>query len=491
MIGSSCSAMSESLESVVTVARSARPEYGGLAQPVPAPELPGGEAHSVACLAVRDLFLAWGLDRERAGSAGWNPLGELIPSGAPVLVKPNWVLHWNQSGQGLDCQITHPSVIEAALEYLALARPGRVVVGDAPIQGCDFAELQRAMGLDGALERFRARGMDVSIRDFRRTVLEGGELGGRREENRANLARYVLFDLKEQSLLEPLTREGGPFRVTMYDPDLLARTHAPGKHEYLIAREAFDAKVVLNLPKLKCHKKACITGALKNLVGINGNKEYLPHHRKGGAAQGGDCYAGSSWLKRQAENVLDAANRRESGAVQAAFARMASNLLRCAVLLGEDDNLEGSWYGNDTVWRMVLDLQRILRYGRTDGTLAETPQRMIISLTDAIVAGEGEGPLAPTPVASGFVTGSLDPAAAEWVHARLMGFDPERIPLVRHAFDAFPFPVAVVQPESIRVRQGRDETGAEYVTPIDGRQFRPPAGWAGHCELAVDAAVRG
>jgi len=34
---------------------------------------------------------------------------------------------------------------------------------------------------------------------------------------------------------------------------------------------------------LKLHRKAGITCALKNLIGINGNKEYLPHHRLGGS----------------------------------------------------------------------------------------------------------------------------------------------------------------------------------------------------------------
>ena len=55
-----------------------------------------------------------------------------------------------------------------------------------------------------------------------------------------------------------------------------------GRHRYLVARELIEADVVFNVPKLKTHKKAGVTGALKNLVGINGHKAYLPHHRKGG-----------------------------------------------------------------------------------------------------------------------------------------------------------------------------------------------------------------
>ena len=74
----------------------------------------------------------------------------------------------------------------------------------------------------------------------------------------------------------------------------MRRTHAPGRHQYLVAREVIEADVIVNLPKLKTHKKAGVTCALKNLIGINGNKEYLPHHRVGGAERGGDCYPAAS-----------------------------------------------------------------------------------------------------------------------------------------------------------------------------------------------------
>lgn len=99
----------------------------------------------------------------------------------------------------------------------------------------------------------------------------------------------------------------------------------------------------------------------------------------------------------------------------------------------------------------VSNLQRILRYGKLDGSLAIIPQRTLISTTDAIIAGEGEGPLANTPVPSGFVTGAVNAAAAEWVHARLMGFDPEKILLIREAFGRFNYSLTDFSPDSIRV----------------------------------------
>ena len=89
--------------------------------------------------------------------------------------------------------------------------------------------------------------------------------------------------------------------------------HAPivlASHQYLLCREAFDADVVISLPKLKMHSKAGLTGALKNLVGLNGNKDFLPHYRFGGSAKNGDCYEGWSLGRELSERFEDLANRR-------------------------------------------------------------------------------------------------------------------------------------------------------------------------------------
>lgn len=470
-------------ENLVVLAQSRHTDYGALEDPVPAPELSGGKADAVAMAAVRELFQVWGLDASRFGSSQWNPLGIFISPGSKVVLKPNWVLHWNKSGCGMDCLVTHTSVIEAVLEYVALARPGSVVVGDSPVQGCDFETLRKSCGVDRIVDRFRNRGMNLSICDFRRTLLPSGELGGAKIEAHRGMEQFVLFDLKKDSLLEPLALDAQKFRVTMYNPNLMFRTHGPGRHQYLVAREIIEADTVLNLPKLKTHKKACLTGALKNMIGINGHKEYLPHHRKGGSSAGGDCYEGVSFFKSGAETLLDAANRSQPGTRQALLAKFASMMLRYAMLQGQDSNLEGSWYGNDTVWRTCLDLQRIVRYGRLDGTIAATPLRRVISITDAVVAGEGEGPMMPTPVLTGCLTGAINPAAAEWVHARLMGFDPRRIPLVLGAFTNFGYPLTDFPPSEILLRSKEAQLSEDEIFPVGGRAFDPAKGWRGHCEL--------
>lgn len=471
--------MDPSRENVVAIAR-AKSAYEACDDRDSAPEI--GGATSSAEVALHQLFRAWRLDSANYGKRTWNPLAPLISPGSAVLLKPNWVFHQNQRGPNLDCLVTHSSVIEGVAKYVGLTRPAHITIGDAPIQGCDFEKLRARAGIDAMSGRLRQRGLPFAITDFRRTIRPGNS-ARRRSEGVRGLENFVLFDLQKESLLESFGQDAEKFRVTMYNPELLHRTHASGRHQYLIAREVIEANVVINLPKLKTHKKACVTGALKNLVGINGNKEYLPHHRKGGSESGGDCYEGRPLWKLGAEELLDAANRRDPGVAQAALTWMAGNAERIAAKLGADENLEGAWYGNDTVWRTCLDLQRILRYGRADGTLASTPQRTVISITDAIIGGEGEGPLGNTPMPSGFVTGALNPAAAEWVHARLMGLDPRKIPLIRGAFEQFSYPLTDFSPDSIRACLDGQEKPAAEIFPLDGRGFLPPRGWQGHCEL--------
>jgi uncharacterized protein (DUF362 family) len=470
-------------EESVLVTRSEIAAYEPLAEPESAPELPSGLIANMAQKSVRKLLRIWGLDGARFGTRDWNPFGDVISPGGRVTIKPNWVLHYNKSGESLDCLITHPSLIEAVAQYVALARPSVITIGDAPIQGCNFARLAQACGIPEMSSAIRGEfNVPCRIVDFRRTTLSDDAIGSVRHEDQRAASDYVLFNLADRSLLENFEWKDGQFRVTMYNPDYMKRTHSRGKHQYLVAREVIEADLVVNLPKLKTHMKAGITGALKNLVGINGNKEYLPHHRKGGAEDGGDCYGGKSWLKVGAEHMYDVANRSRSTPVQLLAARSAEVLVRSSALLGGDSNIEGAWYGNDTVWRMSLDLQRILRYGRSDASFGLEPQRRVMTITDAIISGEGEGPLANTPYRTGFLTGGMNPAAVEWVNCRLMGFDPLKIPIVREAFGDFPMPLTSFPPFDIAVQLDEEISAVSDIFPFE-RPFEPAGGWRGHCEL--------
>lgn len=427
-----------------------------------------------------------GLIREAARAAGLgstdpdSPLRDIIEPGMCVLVKPNWVLHRNEGGHGMACMVTQPAFVLGALAEICRAKPARIILGDAPIQACDFGLLV-SPGFRREAQRIAADAVvSLEIIDFRRTIAVDGRLDQGVREGVRSEDRYLLFDLGSDSLLEPISRPAGRFRVTNYDPRRLARCHGPGRHRYLLCREAFEADLIVSLPKLKTHRKAGMSGALKNLVGLNGNKDFLPHHRAGGTHAGGDCYPGRSLRKRFAEFLLDVANRRVGTPAYNFWGRMAWRARRGIVQL-EDGDLEGSWYGNDTCWRMVLDLNRILLYGRPDGTMAETRQRKLWSLTDAIVCGQGEGPLAPRPLAVGAVTVSDSSPVADAVHAALLRLDANQLALVRESFGAFRWPLV---PEPLRpvVRWGATELSLDQVAADVGASALAPRGWASRVE---------
>jgi len=384
---------------------------------------------------------------------GRGPFGAVVPRGARVLVKPNLVLHENEGPWGMAPLVTHASVIRAVVEAVLSADPAAVTVGDAPLQGCDFDHLLRVTGLgDWARDLQRVDVRFKGLVDFRRTICTVANGMRQAHEDVQPEDHFVLYDLARGSLLEPITDERGSFRVTCYDPRLLARTHAPGRHRYLIARDVIEADVVINLPKLKTHKKAGVTCALKNLVGINGNKEYLPHHRVGGSRAGGDCYPDGGAVKRLMEYAAD----RENMAASLGLARLWQGIGRqldrvSRRLLNDRLGIEGSWSGNDTVWRMCLDLNRILLYGRPDGTLGDRVERQVIHVADAIVAGQGDGPLAPQPLPLGLLLASRNAVAMDWVGARLLGYDPARVPIVREAFAAFRWPLTAFRAADVEV----------------------------------------
>src|SRR5258708_29392564 len=73
---------------------------------------------------VRQALHLLGLDAARFGIPAWNPLGEIISPGHRVLLKPNWVLHFNAGGGPLEAVVTHAAVLRPVVDYVLLALKG-------------------------------------------------------------------------------------------------------------------------------------------------------------------------------------------------------------------------------------------------------------------------------------------------------------------------------------------------------------------------------
>ena len=239
---------------------------------------------------VRQAFVDLRLDADHHGSPAWNPLGTFIQPGQTVLLKPNWVRHSNPIDPSIDSLVTHSAVIRAVLEYvlIALQERGSVVLADAPLQSCDFEQLVTRNRARELLEVLSQEHPQIAFRliDLRRTVFKERTL---KESLRGDVFQtsgagaddgYTLVKLDEQSLLTDLDDRFERFRVTQYDPTLMLQHHNREVNEYLIGNPLLQADVIVNLPKMKTHVKAGITGALKNLIGINGHKGVLTAPRR-------------------------------------------------------------------------------------------------------------------------------------------------------------------------------------------------------------------
>ena len=61
---------------------------------------------------VRDLLRGLGYDAERFGTPEWSPLTALVDEGGVVVLKPNFVRHYNEDPSGvLETVVTHPAVL--------------------------------------------------------------------------------------------------------------------------------------------------------------------------------------------------------------------------------------------------------------------------------------------------------------------------------------------------------------------------------------------
>lgn len=343
-----------------------------------------------------------------------------------ILLKPNWVLHSRKPDDEI-CLRTNDAFILAALEVILEHQPSSVLIGDAPVQGCAWDKMLSSKFLSEIDNLSKKYDIPIRTKDFRRVTFNPELNNPVRERN--PISDYLIFDLGKESQLEPISSDKNIFRVTNYDPDRLAQSHRKGVHKYCITKELFEADVVISMPKVKTHQKTGITCALKNLVGVNGDKDYLPHHRIGGVGFGGDCYPGRNIFRLGAEYLLDMANRRQGKFLYKPLVFSATVIWKLSNPKKVHD-LAAAWHGNDTTWRMVMDLNKIAIYGKADGTIAPTPQRQLFSLCDGIIGGQGDGPLRPVPLPLGIISFTNHSGLNDICMATLMGFDYKKIPLL-------------------------------------------------------------
>ncbi len=405
-----------------------------------------------------------------------------------VVVKPNWIQESHEALPDVwEPVITHPRVVTAVVETLATAMGGRgtICVCDAPHTYADFGAIVRRGALLSEIDRVRRQWprLDIEIVDLRREVwIRKEQVVVERKPNPEDPRGYVRLNLGSDSLFHGHRGEGRYYGAD-YDANVVNEHHRADVQEYLLAGSPMACDLFVNVPKLKTHKKTGITCCLKNLVGINGDKNWLPHHTESAPAYGGDEFPDASRARRLEAYV------KKAGLRMALMPALGTWLYRKArkvgkLALGDSDTVirNGNWHGNDTCWRMALDLNRALLYGKVDGTWREAagPVKHYLALVDGVVGGQGNGPLCPEPARSRVLLAGRNPGVVDAVAARLMGFDPVALPIVAGAFVPHRWPIANKPLDEIVVnddRQGERAIPLARVEPAIRGGFEPHFGW--------------
>ncbi len=421
--------------------------------------------------------------------AALNLPADFIQPGNRVVLKPNWVKEHDERHPGPDQWehvVTHPAVIEAVARWVAPRLQGRgsVTICDAPQTDSSFAALRRYCWLDAMLERCRAAfpGVQFELLDLRpeewhavdgvtvsKTSLPGDPCG----------SAHIRLDGASEFVGYP---GQGRLYGASYDMAETNARHTGARHEYLLCRTPMDADVLINLPKLKTHKKVGLTCALKNLVGINANKNWLPHHTEGTPDRGGDQFPAATAKARLEHSWMGVAKRWLKD--RPAMARLFVPVKKAGRLVFGDTQKvvrSGNWHGNDTCWRMVLDLNKCLFFFDGSGQPRQKPLRYL-AVVDGIIGGEGNGPMSPDPKPCGVILAGTHPVAVDCVAAELMGFDWRKLRLLRNSFTLRELNFVPFQPEDIEITSNQPAWTGKLAGITEAFAFRPHFGWAGAIE---------
>src|SRR5919108_2326856 len=348
------------------------------------PEYPFGpmlDASNEAYSSIRSCLHLLKLDDQNYGKPSWNPFRDLIRPGETDLLKPNIIAHSHEFYDEWQSVITNGSIIRAIIDYvyIALHGRGRIIIADAPQTDSNIELIKKNLSIESIQEFYwREKKFLVDFMDLRNEywLMKQGvcvkiiKLPGDPNGN-------VRTDLAANSFFADHYGLGKRYYGAFYDIDEVNEHHTDTRHEYMVSYTILDSDVFISLPKLKTHKKVGVTLNLKGLVGINGNKNWLPHYAIGAAEDNGDQFVRKNTSTRLENHLVIGAKRlllRRNPIVQI----VARKLKKAAYLLfGSTDKVirSGNWHGNDTCWRMTLDLNRILLYGNIDGSLRTTPKR--------------------------------------------------------------------------------------------------------------------
>ena len=316
-------------------------------------------------------------------------------------------------------QTTHPAFLRPIIDYVykACGPGGRILLAEGPWAAGVFDRLVVATGIQAMVEHLATmHGVPVVLKDL----------------NKASRETTPLIDLGAVSELRAVER-------VWYDAhgEVMREGDDPGVGCYRIAPSVLEADVVICVPKAKVHCSGGVTLAMKNVLGV------IP-----------------AWDGPYEQAVLkDCAHT--SDVDRAAGAR-------------------GMYLDNDTIWRSMTDLNRILLYADAQGLLHSEQQRRYLVIVDGIVAAE-ESQYHPHPYPLNTVVIGSEPVTVDAVTARCMGFDPRLLKSVTKAAARADFSLGPAHPSQVKVVV----SGEEGLSALYRHALIPELhvfSWQGHLE---------
>ncbi|TSA25901.1 DUF362 domain-containing protein [bacterium] len=448
---------------------------------------------------VRNLLIKLDLDKENFGKKNWNPFKKLIFPKDKVVIKPNLVKHFHPADNtAVLSSITHGSILRPIIDYvnIALKGNGKIIICDTPLEKTNFDEILKITGIGEMANYLRdVYKYQIDVLDLReyRTYLRQdssfdfsklqGDPEGYCTINLGRISEFTELDSRPQNYLTLADHSIDHFNPFINEIGVTNNFHKPGRHEYLIAKTILDADVIISVPKLKTHKKAGVTLNLKNMIGIVPGKVYLPHHRPGSPPYGDSFPVPPSKIfllkrkiKRKIKSQLSQLIRGEE---IIKLIKNAKKLVAQIKLPSIKNPIEwGDWYGNDTLWRTILDLNKILLYANKQGKMTSKRQRRYFSIIDGVIGQEGEGPMSGNPKICSLLLGGNDGVAVDTIAAILMGFDPSKIKTIEKTKTIKNYWLGEAKLNNIVVKNNEKE--------ILNFRFKAPYGWLNHIELEKD-----
>ena len=414
-----------------------------------------------------------------------------IQPGNKIVIKPNWIREshltrpheWEQV-------ITHPNIITAVLKKVLekLKGKGKISIVDGPETASSFEKILSHYPVTLWTTMADEAGIAFDIVDLREdewitnenVVIKRKKLPG---DSLGSTQINLLNDASEFFLHSP---KNGYFGADS-DINETNQAHDGSNNLYRVSRTVLEADVFINVPKLKTHKKAGITSSLKNLVGINTYKNFLPHNSIGTVEDGGDQFPVKN-SKSVIESFLMPIIHQKI-LINPRLAKIFSPLQSLGKKLFGNNSQTirgGSWYGNDTIWRTILDLNKVLFYANPDGSLKEdhwSSAKKYITVIDGILAGDGDGPKSPDPVCLGYLFCGVNPVATDAVCANFMGFDPLKIPAIAKAFTVKRYSLTNFNYDQIVAKINNENFKPGEIPPKFIKKLHPHRGWIGHIEM--------